>query len=162
MAKAKTGYLYNNVTEDFREILLSRIQEKYTVADSGCWVWGGAKADLPQHPYAVIGIQGVNCRVHRVMYALKAGYLSDDLEIDHTCCNTLCVNPAHLEAVTRNENQRRVHQRRGRQSHCSRGHSLEDPASVYITRRREGWTEYRCKICNAIRGRETKRRRASA
>jgi hypothetical protein len=44
---------------------------------------------------------------HRWMYEQKIGPIPKGLVIDHLCRNTRCVNPDHLEPVTRGENTRR-------------------------------------------------------
>lgn len=44
---------------------------------------------------------------HRLAYELAVGPIPDGLELDHLCRNTTCVNPAHLEPVTKAENLRR-------------------------------------------------------
>jgi hypothetical protein len=48
--------------------------------------------------------------IHRKHYEQFKGPIPDGLEIDHTCRNTRCVNPEHLEAVTHAENLRRRYQ----------------------------------------------------
>jgi hypothetical protein len=52
-------------------------------------------------------IDGATRRVHRVVYELYFGEIQDGLEVDHTCRNTKCINPGHLDAVTKLENNRR-------------------------------------------------------
>ena len=47
------------------------------------------------------------CSAHRVSYALLKGTLVDGLDLDHLCRVRPCVNPDHLEQVTRQVNVRR-------------------------------------------------------
>lgn len=51
--------------------------------------------------------EGKSGRAHRVAYMLFKGEIGEKAVIDHLCGNTLCVNPEHLEQVTREENSRR-------------------------------------------------------
>lgn len=44
---------------------------------------------------------------HVAAYKFLVGPIPQGYEIDHTCRNTLCCNPDHLEAVTAQENNRR-------------------------------------------------------
>jgi len=47
------------------------------------------------------------------------------MQLDHLCEQKMCVNPWHLEPVTKRENQlRRTRQR----THCTRGHAYADHA----------------------------------
>lgn len=76
----------------------------------GCWLWRGT---IYSNGYGVL-TDGRRRRVgvHRLAYALAKGPIPDGLVIDHLCCQPICVNPDHLEAVTNSENLRRMHQRR--------------------------------------------------
>lgn len=77
-------------------------------AASVCWPWLAA---LQSGGYGLFWVKrGDRWRgttAHRVAYELTHGSAPDGLEIDHLCRNRRCCNPAHLEAVTRIENQRR-------------------------------------------------------
>jgi len=46
---------------------------------------------------------------HRVAYEIVNGPIPLGLVLDHLCKNTLCINPLHLEAVSRIENHRRAY-----------------------------------------------------
>ncbi len=48
--------------------------------------------------------------ITRAMYELCVGPIHES-ELDHLCQNRRCVNPAHLEPVSRSENLRRVNYR---------------------------------------------------
>lgn len=70
----------------------------------GCIEWAGARS----RGYGLIHRNGHEFRAHRVAWKLAYGALSDELTIDHLCCNKGCVNVEHMEAVTDRENSRRI------------------------------------------------------
>lgn len=71
-----------------------------------CWIWTGTQT---QTGYGIFGhTDGSSMGAHRWSYEYHVGPIAEWLEIDHLCRVTLCVNPAHLEAVTRDKNQRRA------------------------------------------------------
>lgn len=76
-----------------------------------CWIWTGS-VDGERKYGTTSGNYCEEKSAHRVAYFIANGPVPDGLEVDHTCGVTRCVNPAHLEAVTRDENQRRAVQRR--------------------------------------------------
>lgn len=146
--------------------LIDRLMEKVEIPDAmdGCWIWTGAQSGREGARYGRI-FAGRRTTAghprgepaHRVSYELAVGPIPDGLEIDHVCRVTLCVNPDHLEPVTRLENQRRGNapmQAQRKQTHCKRGHALDD-ANTYV------WGGMRrCRTCqadDARRYRETKR-----
>lgn len=74
-------------------------------ADGSCWIWTGA---ITAHGYGTVGIDGRTRPVHRVVYeALTGEAIPDGLDLDHLCRVRSCVNPDHLEPVSRSENVRR-------------------------------------------------------
>jgi hypothetical protein len=70
-----------------------------------CWIWTGARNSNGYGRMAVGG--GLVEYVHRMAYFLWVSPVIHD-EIDHLCFSRSCWNPAHLEDVTREENQRRM------------------------------------------------------
>ncbi len=77
---------------------------------TGCWIWLGA---LHRNGYGNIRVGSMKDgtrghRVaHRALYEALVGPIPAGMELDHLCRVRSCVNPAHLEPVTRRENLRR-------------------------------------------------------
>jgi HNH endonuclease len=60
---------------------------------------------------------------YRFIYQLEVGPIPEGLQLDHLCRNPQCVNPKHLEPVTRLENIRRGLPFRKTATVCARGHA---------------------------------------
>lgn len=74
-----------------------------------CWIW---TATATGNGYGSIWLNGKSAPVHRVAYELWVGKLEITDTVDHVrprCSgNILCINPAHLEAVSGPENTARA------------------------------------------------------
>ena len=70
-------------------------------AKNDCWLFTGCKNEKG---YGLYRINNKNWKAHRFSYLLTHGYIPKDLEICHNCHIRNCVNPAHLEAATHQEN----------------------------------------------------------
>lgn len=81
---------------------------KYVVAENGCWEWQGA---ISASGY---GRTTKGKFAHRESYEYHKGIIDDNLVIDHTCENKICVNPEHLEAVSIAVNTVRGVERKGK------------------------------------------------
>lgn len=78
----------------------------------GCWLWMGGKTAAGYGQFSVGGRSGKTVYAHRWSYEHHVGPIPAGLTIDHVhangCRHHHCVNPAHLEAVTQAENNRRA------------------------------------------------------
>jgi HNH endonuclease len=131
-----------------------------------CWLWTGGT----NRGYGIFTVKkGVRqVYVHIYVYELLVGPIPEGYEIDHTCHNAdpscthqaetcihrRCVNPAHLEAVTKAENMRR---RFARITHCPHDHEYT-PENTYINTRGARM----CRACSRIRSATTNARRKAA
>ena len=91
---------------------------------------------------------------HRLAWAWLRGPIPDGYEVDHLCRVKLCVNPAHLEPVTKAENIRRQNALTGGSyqrslTHCPKGHPYSGDNLIV---RPEGWRA--CRECRRTRLRE--------
>ena len=68
---------------------------------SGCWLW---TASLGTYGYGSVRFGGQSRGAHRFVYEALVGPVPDGLDLDHLCRNRACVNPDHLEPVTRRVN----------------------------------------------------------
>ena len=103
----------------------------------GCIVWMGARS----HGYGSFKLDGRMIPAHHFL----AGKAPAGLEWDHLCRVPACVNPEHLEAVTRRENTLRgLHGRLI--TNCPQGHPY-DEVNTYITPR----GARRCRLCQQKR-----------
>lgn len=67
-----------------------------------CWGW---KGNLTADGYGVWRTGGKVLRAHRYSYEISIGSIPEGMQIDHTCHNRSCVNPAHLRIATNKQNR---------------------------------------------------------
>jgi hypothetical protein len=131
----------------------------------GCWLWTG---NTLKGGYGYFWFTGKNVLAHRFAYELLVGPIPDGLELDHIknngCTNRNCVKaiadefgPAHLEPVTRLENQRRGNTftaRNSSRTECPKGHSYEgENLYIHPSSGRRG-----CRICINISAKKYRER----
>ena len=104
---------------------------------AGHLIWTGART---HDGYPVRG----RTYIHRWAYEQFIGPIPEGHEVDHTCeIKTLCVEPAHLEAVTPEENKRRIGER---VTSCRNGHEYT-PSNTY---RSPKTGRKSCRICRKV------------
>lgn len=69
--------------------------------DGGCWLW---EAGTDRGGYGRFEGDGHEVAAHRWSYEDAVGPIVPGLDLDHLCRVRRCVNPAHLEPVTRQVN----------------------------------------------------------
>lgn len=131
--------------------LATRLEQQIAYEpNTGCWLWMGC---VNRGGYGRIsrgGRSGKSALVHRVSYSLHRGSVPPGYELDHLCRQRSCLNPEHLEIVTRKVNiargdgprlTRLKHQQR---THCKWGHPFTADNTRWQIDHRNG---ARCRQC---------------
>lgn len=103
---------------------LAELEKRCTITSDACWEWNGKKSNKKnvgsRYPQAVVGKKTL--QVHRMSLEAKLQAPLGSQQSHHTCANTLCVNPDHLEAATHVEN---IAEMKARRSYEARINELE-------------------------------------
>jgi len=106
---------------------------------NNCWNW---IKNTDRDGYGYFSVKGKMFRSHRISYELFKELIPKGLTIDHLCRNRKCVNPEHLEVVSRGENVLRgigITAKNKQKTHCPQGHEYN--------KKRTSQGKRICKIC---------------
>ncbi|KTR02531.1 hypothetical protein NS184_15540 [Curtobacterium luteum] len=92
-----------------------------------CWNWQAAT----MRGYGIFRIDGGNQVAHRISYKWAHGSIPAQAEVDHTCFNRGCVNPAHLRLLD--------HQENGQNRSSANSNSKTGVRGVYWNEARSGY-----------------------
>lgn len=137
--------------------LIERFHNRYTVVDSGCWLWDTGRGVAKASGYASFAISHTRTvRAHRWSYEHFVGPIPDGWTVDHechnrdtsckggpTCIHRRCVNPEHLVAKPLRDNLmggQAPSAINARKTHCPKGHPYDGTGSK---------GERLCKRCRA-------------
>jgi hypothetical protein len=116
-------------------------------APDACWLWKLTIGANGYGTYCLPRDGGSSPRIgaHRWALGVALGRpVREDMDTDHLCRNRTCVNPAHLEEVTRGENVLRgasCAADNARKSQCLNGHEFNPKNTQYTARGRK------CRVC---------------
>lgn len=144
---SKRNELVQRKPKDSGQSAADFIMERVAKDPSGCWLWIGVILGTGYGQTERGG--GKKYAAHRYSYETFVGPIPPGLTIDHLCGVRRCVNPEHMEPVTRAENVRRsgtnpVAMNLAKTT-CKRGHEFDHVDS-------RGWRK--CSTCINERRRE--------
>ncbi len=128
--------------------------------NTGCWLWIGAHHARGYGHMAWSDRK--NRRAHQIAWETVNGPVPAGLELDHVVCdNPGCCNPAHLRAVTHQQNVTRARtgwRQQAEKTHCKHGHEFT-PENTRIVPGR--YPERACRKCRCDITRRYRERKAA-
>ncbi len=137
-----------------------KISTEHFYKGDPCWEWIGSidkntgyGGVYVKHP--LYAKTRNNYAAHRLTYELFVGDIPEGYEIDHLCKVRHCVNPVHLEAVTRAENNSRSSSPsslNAKKTVCHNGHPLTEENTFHRINSVHKTPMRQCVICSRLRG----------
>lgn len=132
-----------------------RFWEKVSGNDvAECWIWTGGRGTTGYGNF--ITAWPKRTVAHRWAYQQLITDVPAGLDLDHLCRNRACVNPWHLDPVTRKVNLNRGVHANAVKDRCPQGHTYSPENTRMHSGRRE------CRACERRRNREAARHRRAA
>jgi hypothetical protein len=123
--------------------MMARFWAKVAGGDvTTCWTWLASLSRNGYGRFSVPGQPSGYVLAHRWAYEQLRSAIPAGLVLDHLCRNTRCVNPWHLEPVTKRVNALRGRLWESEKTRCVNGHPF-DAANTRITK--EGHRS--CRAC---------------
>jgi HNH endonuclease len=138
----KSGYNANKLEDAL---------DRFIIADNGCWEWVGNINT--QYGYGRFPFNGHNLQAHTAVWELLVGPFPPGLDPDHLCRNRKCVNPSHIEPVTRKVNVLRgmsPNAINSRKTHCPKGHPYSGDNLVINAQYHYNGKARVCKECHKL------------
>ena len=115
------------------------VLSRFVTANDGCWIWTGSVAN----GYGHVDFETRTIPAHRFFFAYYCGDIPEGFDVHHRCEIPLCVNPEHLEALSRKDH---VGRHRPLPSHCKRGHEFNHENTYHA---KDGHRD--CRVCARLR-----------
>jgi hypothetical protein len=113
-----------------------------------CWLWTGAKVGPANGYGSFIVAWPAKTVAHRWAYEQLIAPVPPGLDLDHLCRNRSCVNPWHLDPVTRKVNLNRGIHANAAKTQCRSGHAFTE-----VNTRINSRGSRECRECIRIRSR---------
>lgn len=147
-----------------------RFMKYVRTSESGCWMWTGS---INKWGYGSFIYEGKKMNAHRVSYILYKGEIPEGLQVGHACHDKApecaggiscqhrrCVNPAHLEPQTCQQNVQASRIANSAKEFCSQGHPYNEENTQWVVVDGRRWRH--CGECNRIRSRENHEKKMAA
>lgn len=149
---------------DLSEADVARFWKK-VIKTPTCWLYGHGSPKSYLHFYYGSKPNKKKLGAHRLSFQLSKGSIGAGLVVDHICCVPRCVNPDHLQLVSRGENVRLGIERKG-VGQYGRGCAVHGQSSYQqlsrVSKNRVSYKIWRCDICYKIARRKLEHKKRQA